>query len=153
MINTVNGNIVSGTPTDKVVTQVQTDFNAVGGLGEILNKASIQPTYGFFPLPPAAPAVGNVVLGPTDFDTIVRLNMAGGLAIITLPLITAASKGHSIILKNTSASITGNMIAAAAAGNNIDGLASRGLRTQFGTIHLVSDGNVQWIAINGNIYV
>jgi hypothetical protein len=40
-VNSVTGNIVSGTATDPVITQVQTDWDAVSGLGQILNKPAI----------------------------------------------------------------------------------------------------------------
>ncbi len=40
-VDSVTGNIVSGTATDPVITQVQPDWNAVSGLGQILNKPTL----------------------------------------------------------------------------------------------------------------
>lgn len=85
---------------------------------------------------------GSVTL--TSNDRVALVNASGGVRTITLPLATGL---YQYVIKKIDSS-SNNVIINAAGGNQIEGVSSKTLTTQYDFITLASDGATNWYIIN-----
>lgn len=143
--NTTKGRVVVDETTNST-SPTTGAFTVAGGAGIQGNLAIGGAQYVNY----GATVTSNYTVGDTDF--IVPVNTSSTLSniVITLPNITAATRGRLIIVKDiggTTSQLNKAIVIQAAGGNTIDGAASVIIDTEFFALTLVSNGSSNWSII------